>query len=75
MTPQGIVKLRRCSGIHDKSSGTFDTYCLTVPAQISRQLEPLLGALFYCELTDDGILFRPAFDGNTNVVPPKWVTP
>ncbi len=74
MTPRGIVKLRRSSTVHAKSSSTSETYCLTVPVPVARQLEPLLGALFYCELTEDVILFRPAFDDNADAVPPKWVT-
>lgn len=46
------------------------SYLLTVPVSVMRQLpEHTLGRLFTCELTPEGILFRPA---DEKPEPPKW---
>lgn len=43
-------------------------YSLGIPAEIGRQLPD--GVNYSCEVTDDGLLFRPAPE---NPRPPKWV--
>ena len=43
---------------------------LTIPAHIARQIGDQEGRFFVCELTNEGILFRPAEDAK--VTKPKW---
>lgn len=45
---------------------------LTVPVPVARLLQEKVGKPFACELTDEGILFRPV-DVDDDPEPPPWL--
>lgn len=54
----------------------YTTYTLRVPAHIAQQIEHLKGALFACELTEDGVLFRLVHaDASSPDSLPDWAKP
>ena len=70
MHPRGMTTLR----VQGRPREGYAAYTLTVPATICRLLPAALaGALFTCELTDDGILFRPLSAPNNSSAEPEWV--
>jgi hypothetical protein len=52
--PNGLVQLRWQD--NGKGSGVA---LLTVPTALAGEINGMVGRLFACELTEDGILFRP----------------
>jgi len=69
------VKLRtQVSGSANADGKGYSNSSLTVPREIARALETAGVTTFECELTEDGILFRPARE---KLVPeaalPSWL--
>ena len=66
-------KIRRYeNGSAKKTGKTFVNYSLTVPNHIAEMVPA--GIVFECEMTDDGILFRPAVTETVTEVP-TWAQP
>ena len=55
------------------ANGTQTVYRLTVPPDIARQLDPKLE--FTVELTDEGLLYRPADEASKEPELPSWARP
>jgi len=69
MAPR-TYKIRKFTNGRSKEGATFTNYSLTIPAPIAEKLPDDM--LFECELTDEGILFRPAQASPEQVELPAW---
>jgi len=66
-------KIRRYeNGAAKKTGKTFVNFSLTVPNHIAETVPD--GMVFECEMTNDGILFRPAVPETVTDVP-AWAQP
>lgn len=63
-------KIRRFKNGRSKDGQTFTNYSITIPVEIASQLPDDIR--FVCELTDSGILFRPAEKEETGIELPSW---
>lgn len=62
----------RAVKLREFPNGEKDTrLALTVPQDLARLLHDQVGKKFTCELTEDGILFRPAKE--ESIARPAWV--
>lgn len=71
MINEKTYKVRTFKNGQRKSGEPFLNYSLTIPTNIARELPDDMK--FYCELTEDGILFRPVdeeSDSSKNL--PAW---
>lgn len=64
-----IVKLRKT----DRPGGYIMAFY--IPGEVGTQVESMAGHLFTCELTEEGILFRPFMEPpkHEGKPPPSWV--
>ena len=63
-------KIRKFQNGRNKDGDPFINYSLTIPSPIAEKLPEDMH--FECELTDDGILFRPAVEEVVDVNLPGW---
>jgi len=71
MNNEKTYKIRSFENGKRRSGEPFMNYSLTVPTKIARELPKEIR--FYCELTDEGILFRPVESGiGEGVELPAW---
>ena len=63
-------KIRKFKSGERKDGSAFWNFALTVPTDIAEKLSDNMK--FTCELTDDGLLFKPA--NNEEVELPDWVS-
>lgn len=63
-------KIRRFQNGKSKAGNAFFNYSLTIPTEIAEKLPKDMR--FSCELTDVGILFRPATEVEEPVQLPTW---
>jgi len=63
-------KIRKFQNGRNKDGEPFINYSLTIPSPIAEKLPEDMH--FECELTDDGILFRPAVEEVVDVNLPGW---
>lgn len=63
-------KIRRFANGRRKNGDPFINHSLTIPSHIAEQLPENMQ--FACELTEDGILFRPSPSESESVELPKW---
>ena len=68
--PNGMSALRL---VNPKQAEKGDTPVIVIgiPARLAGDLRDQIGRLFVCELTGDGILFRPTTDEPVEV--PEWM--
>lgn len=67
---QRTYKIRSFSNGKNRQGEPFVNYSLTIPSQIAEKLPREMQ--FYCELTPDGLLFRPVPPDQEQVVLPPW---
>lgn len=64
-------KIRKFVNGHRKDETPFTNYSLTIPVQIAQKLPDTIR--FTCELTDEGILFRPVAKAEDDAISlPSW---
>lgn len=63
-------KIRRFQNGKNKAGKPFVNYSLTIPSHIADALPE--DVQFTCELTEDGIVFRPATAERETVALPSW---
>lgn len=63
-------KIRRFQNGKNKAGDPFLNYSLTIPSHIAEALPDEMQ--FACELTEDGIVFRPATPEDAQVQLPSW---
>lgn len=63
-------KIRKFQNGRNREGQPFINYSLTIPSQIAEQLPESMQ--FECELTDEGILFRPSEPTEESVKLPEW---
>jgi hypothetical protein len=63
-------KIRKFANGKNRRGFPFINYSLTIPSQIAEQLPENMQ--FSCELTKDGLLFRPVSPEQEAVVLPEW---
>lgn len=71
MLNQKTYKIRKFENGKRKSGEPFMNYSLTIPTAIARELPENMK--FYCQLTEDGILFSPVtedHEGSSDL--PTW---
>lgn len=70
-TSDKTYKIRKFVNGRRKTGEPFTNYSLTIPVQIAEKLPD--GIRFTCELTDEGILFRPAVRVEDDAISlPSW---
>lgn len=67
---QRTYKIRSFSNGKNRKGEPFVNYSLTIPSNIAEKLPREMQ--FYCELTPDGLLFRPVPPDQEQVVLPPW---
>jgi len=67
---QRTYKIRSFSNGKNRQGEPFVNYSLTIPSHIAEKLPREMQ--FYCELTEDGLLFRPVPPDQEAVVLPPW---
>ena len=67
---QRTYKIRSFSNGKNRKGDPFVNYSLTIPSHIAEKLPREMQ--FYCELTPDGLLFRPVPPDQEQVVLPPW---
>lgn len=67
---QRTYKIRSFSNGKNRQGEPFVNYSLTIPSQIAEKLPREMQ--FYCELTPDGLLFKPVPPDQEQVVLPPW---
>jgi outer membrane biosynthesis protein TonB len=67
---QRAYKIRSFSNGKNRKGDPFVNYSLTIPSTIAEKLPKDMQ--FYCELTEDGLLFRPVPPDQEQVVLPPW---
>jgi hypothetical protein len=67
---QRTYKIRSFSNGKNRKGEPFVNYSLTIPSNIAEKLPKEMQ--FYCELTEDGLLFRPVPPESDQVVLPPW---
>lgn len=71
MINEKTYKIRKFQNGKRKDGKPFINYSLTIPTPIAKELPSDMK--FYCQLTEDGILFRPVENGNGDTVDlPAW---
>jgi hypothetical protein len=71
MINEKTYKIRKFQNGKRKNGDPFLNYSLTIPTMIARELPDDMK--FYCQLTDEGILFRPVDAGSGDSVDlPAW---
>jgi hypothetical protein len=71
MINEKTYKIRKFQNGKRRNGEPFMNYSLTIPTTIARELPKEIR--FYCELTDEGILFRPVAHGQgDNLDLPAW---
>ena len=71
MINEKTYKIRKFQNGKRRNGEPFMNYSLTIPTTIARELPDEIR--FYCELTDEGILFRPVEQGQgDNLDLPAW---
>jgi hypothetical protein len=70
MTAFKAHKIRKFQNGRNKDGNPFINYSLTIPTPIAEKLPADMQ--FECELTDEGILFRPRSEEDVNVNLPDW---
>jgi hypothetical protein len=73
MATNRTYKIRRFTNGQSRDGQKFTNFSLTIPAAIAEKLP--VDMLFECELTEDGILFRPVQEPATTVELPSWAQP
>lgn len=74
MLNEKTYKIRKFQNGKRNNGEPFMNYSLTIPTVIARELPDDMR--FYCELTEDGILFRPLANGEGESVDlPRWAKP
>lgn len=63
-------KIRKFQNGKDKNNKPFINYSLTIPSHIAEKLPE--SATYACEVTNEGILFRPATQSEEQVTIPEW---
>lgn len=63
-------KIRKFTNSRSKSGEAYINYSLTIPSAIAEKLPENIQ--FSCELTNEGILFKPAQPESEQVVLPDW---
>jgi hypothetical protein len=63
-------KIRKFQNGKNKKGDPFINYSLTIPSNVAESLPEDI--TFSCELTEDGILFRPASPESESVNLPSW---
>lgn len=63
-------KIRKFTNSRSKSGEAYINYSLTIPSVIAEKLPEDIQ--FSCELTDEGILFKPSKAETDQVVLPGW---
>lgn len=69
MAPR-TYKIRKFQNGKARDGTTFTNYSLTIPAPIAEKLPDDM--VFECELTEEGILFRPARPSDEQIELPEW---
>lgn len=70
-TSDKTYKIRKFVNGRRKTGEPFLNYSLTIPVQIAEKLPESIR--FTCELTDDGILFKPVTKVEEDTIPlPSW---
>lgn len=67
---QRTYKIRSFSNGKNRKGDPFVNYSLTIPSHIAEKLPREMQ--FYCELTEDGLLFKPVPPDQEQVVLPPW---
>ena len=67
---QRTYKIRSFSNGKNRRGQPFVNYSLTIPSHIAEKLPRDIQ--FYCELTGDGLLFRPVPPGEEQIELPPW---
>ena len=70
MNNQRTYKIRSFSNGKNRQGHPFVNYSLTIPSHIAEKLPREMQ--FYCELTPEGLLFRPVPPDQEQVVLPSW---
>lgn len=65
-----LYKVRRFQNGRNAKGEPFMNYSLTIPTAIAEALPDEMR--FSCELTEDGLLFRPGTGQETSVELPEW---
>lgn len=63
-------KIRKFQNGRNQKGETYTNYSLTVPGPIAEHLPTEMS--FTCELTEDGILFKPAHSQEESIELPSW---
>ena len=63
-------KVRKFRNGMSKTGEPFINYSLTLPSHIAEELPA--DQHYACELTKEGILFRPTLDTNEKIALPQW---
>lgn len=63
-------KIRKFTNGRSSAGAEFTNYSLTVPANVAKELPD--DVKFSCELTEDGILFRPVKPEEIETTLPSW---
>jgi len=72
MNNQKKYKIRQFRNGKRQDGTPFVNYSLTVPSHVGRELPADME--FYCELTDEGILFRPVAHREEAEALPAWAS-
>lgn len=67
---QRTYKIRKFANGKNRRGFPFINYSLTIPAPIAEKLPEDMQ--FSCELTDEGLLFKPVSPDQETVVLPEW---